>query len=188
MYNTEYLFSLNFLRIESHASAFTELVNTLYAAVADGVDVADEGGGGLHCTGIISDFQHFTPGIILVLSYNTAGRVENADHVSLNVAHIVVGGAVIQETIPLAVLIKHIGDEIAAFFLRYHGIAIEIVFGCRGSHRLLSTNAGFVVLIGCGDAALGQPRQLPAALPGHGHPVAVGEGVADGRKVSFHRQ
>ena len=43
MYNTEYLFSLNFLRIESHASAFTELVNTLYAAVADGVDVADEG-------------------------------------------------------------------------------------------------------------------------------------------------
>ena len=79
------------------------------AAIADGVDVGDVGGSGGHIVAIaVGDRDRLAPGVVVVPSDNIAVVVPDPDDVPLDVDHVVIVAAVVDETKLLPILVGHI--------------------------------------------------------------------------------
>ena len=150
------------------------------ATIADGVDITDMGGTSDGISIAVGYGQHLAPCVILVLGEDGAEQIQNPDHITLHIAHIEIRRVVIQESIAFAGFVEHIGDEIAALFLRHHRIAVQVILSDDPANSLFHANAVGVVAIGDGGAVVGGGGQLASTLPCHGHTVPVGEGVAGG--------
>ena len=149
--------------------------------VAEGVDVG-------HMTGVpgnivaaaVGDRKELAPGIVGVAGNHRAVEIVQPNDVPLRIVDEVVGNPVDADAVDGPLLIMHVEDV----GVRSRTVLADLypargVVGCGVPvHRLARALAIRVVGVGDGLAVLCEPRQV-SARPGHAHPVAVGERVAD---------
>ena len=122
------------------------------AAVAEGVEGA-EGGGEVAGGG-----EGIAPGVVGVIYYRCAGGVQNGGHITLEVRHIVVGGAVQGDGERSAGGIVGKGQGVAAYGHLAQGAAVvDVAVGLGAVCAACPQTIHAVGIVPCGDSATATP-------------------------------